>query len=283
MDPLTVAFLLLLFGAVTGFVGSLLGLGGGFLLVPLMTLALGIDIKTAVAVSIVAVVATSTGSGAASVRRGVANTRLGMFLEVATSAGAIGGAFVAISIGQNVLLALFGLALVAAIPFLLRPLAPPAEAAKSAVRDLIAPEKLRLAGHVEDGQGALVAYEVHRPAAGFVLSWFAGVISGLLGIGGGIVKVPTMRGVMGVPMKVSVGTSNFMIGVTASAAALVYFSRGAVDPVFAATAAIGVVAGTRYGARFMDRVETHRLVQAFAVVMAAMAASMFLKAAGVLP
>lgn len=283
MDLLTVAFLLLLVSVVTGFLGSLLGLGGGFLLVPAMTLALGIDIKVAVAVSIVAVVATSTGSGAASVRRGIANTRLGMFLEVATALGAIAGAFLALAIGREVLLILFGLALLGAVPFLVRPLGAPRNGTMAAVDNLLAPSKLRLAGRFENQKGGLVAYQVNRPALGLSLSWFAGVVAGLLGIGGGIVKVPTMHGVMGVPMRVAVGTSNFMIGVTASAAALVYFSRGAVDPILGPTAALGVVVGTRFGARLMERVDTKILVRAFAAIMIVMALSMFLKAAGVLP
>jgi uncharacterized membrane protein YfcA len=266
-----------------GYLGSLLGLGGGFLLVPIMTVALGIDIRIAVAVSIVAVVATSTGSGAASVRRGVANTRLGMFLEVATSAGGIAGAFVALAIAQDVLLALFAIALLCAIPFMLRPLSAPRNGAGAFVPTIISPTRLRLDGHYENEKGDLVAYEVHRPGAGLALSSFGGLVAGLLGIGGGIVKVPTMRGIMGVPMKVAVGTSNFMIGVTASAAALVYFSLGAIDPVLAATSALGVVVGTRYAARMVERLHTTHLVQAFAVVLALMSFSMFLKAAGVIP
>lgn len=283
VDPLTLAFVLILLGVVTGFLGSLLGLGGGFLLVPVMTLALGIDIKLAVAASLVAVVATSTGSGAASVRRGHANTRLGMFLEVATSAGGIAGAFIAITIGKDVLLALFGIALFAAIPFMLRPLAPPKNGSAGLVPSPIHPSRLKLDGHYEDASGTLVAYSVHRPGMGFLLSGVAGVVSGLLGIGGGLVKVPAMRGAMGVPMRVAVGTSNFMIGVTASAGALVYFSRGTVDPVLAATAALGVVVGSRYATKFVERIDTHRLVLIFAVVLAGMALSMFLKATGVIP
>ncbi len=282
-DPLTIGFLLVLLGVITGFLGSLLGLGGGFLLVPVMTLALGIDIKLAVAASIVAVVATSTGSGAASVRRGVANTRLGMFLEVATSIGGISGAFIALAIGADLLAVLFGVALLAAIPFMLRPLSAPKNGVDGLVPSPIHPSRLRLDGHFEDQRGEIVSYEVHRTGLGFLLSGFAGVISGLLGIGGGLVKVPTMRGAMGVPMKVAVGTSNFMIGVTASAAALVYFTRGSVDPILASTAALGVVVGSRIATRVVERIDTKRLVMAFSAVLAVMALSMFLKAAGVLP
>jgi hypothetical protein len=283
LDLLLVAALLFLGAAVAGFAGSLLGLGGGFLLVPLMTVALGVDIRVAVAVSIVAVVATSTGSGAASVRRGIANTRLGMFLEVATSAGAIGGAFIALTIGRELLLVLFGIALLGALPFMLRPLGPPEYGTPNTLGGLLSPGRLRLASHHEDSKGDLVPYAVHRPAAGLALSWCAGVVSGLLGIGGGLVKVPAMHAVMGVPIKVAVGTSNFMIGVTASAAALVYLSRGAVDPVLAATAALGVVLGTRYGTRRAETTRAEHLVKAFAGLLIAMAAVMFLKAAGVLP
>jgi uncharacterized membrane protein YfcA len=283
LDPLTVAFFLALSGVAAGFLGALLGLGGGFLLVPIMTLGLGVDIKVAVAVSLVAVVATSTGSGAASVRRGVANTRLAMFLEVATTLGAIAGAYIAISMGREFLFALFGIALLTAIPFMIRPLAPPKNGGTGIVPSLIHTSRLRLDGHYANEADDLVAYEVHRPGAGFALSWFAGVVSGLLGIGGGIVKVPTMRGVMGVPMKISIGTSNFMIGVTACAGALVYLARGTLDPVLAGTAALGVVVGSRYASQVVEGIDTRRLVLVFAVVMAAMALSMFLKAGGVFP
>jgi uncharacterized membrane protein YfcA len=283
IDPFAVAFFLFLGAIVAGYLGALLGLGGGFLLVPLMTVLLGVDIRIAIAVSIIAVVATSTGSGAASVRRGVANTRLGMFLEVATSAGAIGGAFLALALGGALLLILFGIALLCAIPFMIRPLGPPDAGIKHPLSEVLSPGRLRLNGHYEDASGRLVPYHVHRPGLGFALSGFAGLISGLLGIGGGIVKVPTMHAIMGVPIKVATGTSAFMIGVTASAAALVYFARGTVDPLLASSAAIGVVVGTRFGGRMQERMDTAGLVRVFAVVLALVALTMFLKAAGVLP
>jgi uncharacterized membrane protein YfcA len=276
----------LLIGAVAaGYIGSLLGLGGGFLLVPLMTVALGVDIRTAVAVSIVAVVATSTGSGAASVRRGVANTRLAMFLEVGTTLGAIAGALIALRIDRAALVALFGLALIGAVPFMLRPFKPPAEGNghDGPLDRVLAPSTLRLAGHFEDVTGAMRSYDIHRPAGGFTLSAFAGVVSGLLGIGGGIVKVPAMRAVMGAPIQVAIGTSNFMIGVTAAAGALVFFSEGAVDLVLASAAVVGVVIGTRYGTRRAETARADFLLKAFALVLVAMAATMFLKAAGVIP
>ncbi len=275
----------LLVGAVVaGYVGSLLGLGGGFLLVPLLTVGLGVEIHTAVAVSIVAVVATSTGSGAASVRRGVTNTRLAMFLEVGTTLGAITGAFVALSLGRDVLVALFGFALIGALPLMLRPLRPPPNGnGGNGLGRVLAPSRLRLAGHFEDSTGKLRPYEVHRPAAGFSLSAFAGVVAGMLGIGGGIVKVPAMRAVMGAPIQVAIGTSNFMIGVTAAAGALVYFSQGTVDIVLASVAVVGVYLGTRYGTRRAESARPEFLTKAFAAVLVVMAATMFLKAAGVVP
>lgn len=271
--------------AVAGYVGSLLGLGGGFLLVPLMTVALGVDIRVAVAVSIVAVVATSTGSGAASVRRGVTNTRLAMFLEVGTTLGAIAGALVALRIERAALVALFGVALISAVPFMIRPFRAPADGngVGGTIERVLGTSRLRLAGHFEDGSGAMRPYEVHRPAGGFSLAAFAGVVSGLLGIGGGIVKVPAMRAVMGAPIQVAIGTSNFMIGVTAGAGALVFFSQGAVDLVLASTAVIGVFVGTRYGTRRAESARPEFLTRAFAVILVAMAATMFMKAGGVIP
>jgi len=282
IDPTLVALALLTGSVAAGYIGSLLGLGGGFLLVPLMTVALGVDIRVAVAVSIVAVVATSTGSGAASVRRGVTNTRLAMFLEVGTTLGAIAGAFVALSIERGVLVAFFGVALLSAVPFMLRPFRPPAEGngEGQTLDRVLAPSRLRLAGHFEDATGAMRAYGLHRPASGFSLSAFAGVLSGMLGIGGGIVKVPAMRAVMGAPIQVAIGTSNFMIGVTAAAGALVYFSEGSVDLVLASTAVVGVFVGTRYGTRRAESARADVLGKAFAAVLVAMAATMFLKAAG---
>jgi uncharacterized membrane protein YfcA len=247
-----------------------------------MTVALGVDIRVAVAVSMVAVVATSTGSGAASVRRGVTNTRLAMFLEVGTTLGAIAGAFVALSIDRSLLVALFGLTLLAAVPFMLRPFRPPSEGngLTGAIERVVFPSKLRLSGHFEDATGTLRRYDLHRPAGGFSLATFAGVISGMLGIGGGIVKVPAMRAVMGAPIQVAIGTSNFMIGVTAAAGALVFFSQGAIDLFLASAAVVGVFVGTRFGTRRAERARADSLARAFAIILVTMALLMFLKAGG---
>jgi uncharacterized membrane protein YfcA len=280
MPPPVYFALLYLTAVVAGTFGALLGLGGGVLLVPALTLAFGIDIRYAIGASIVSVVATSSGAAATYVKEDLTNLRLGMFLESATTTGALFGAFVAGLIGGPALFFIFALAMVYAAVMMLRRSRLP-DAAAAVEPDAIA-RALRLAGRYEDrAAGRTVVYAVTGVPVGFLVSMLAGAVSGLLGIGGGAIKVPAMDLVMHVPLKAAVATSDLMIGVTAAASAGVYFARGDIDPFVAAPVAMGVVSGTVIGTRVMTRLSGARLRLIFALVLALVAVQMMLRGLGV--
>jgi hypothetical protein len=252
-----------------GFVGSLTGLGGGIIITPMLTLALGVDIRYAIGASLVSVIATSSGAAAAYVREGFSNIRIGMFLEIATTLGAVAGALLAGRISTGAISLIFGVALLYS-----------AYAASRARHEKFhdrAPDplatRLRLNGSYPT-PGGPSAYNVQRVPAGFSLMFGAGVLSGLLGIGSGAVKVIAMDQVMGIPFKVSTTTSNFMIGVTAAASAGVYLGRGYIDPGLAMPVMLGVVAGSLVGARVLTRAKTQWLRIIFGLVIGLMALEM---------
>lgn len=279
MPPLAYFFLIALAGIVAGGFGALLGLGGGIIIVPALTVIFHIDIHYAIGASIVSVIATSSGAAATYVKEHLADMRLGMFLEAATTSGAIIGAFAAAYIAGKVLYMIFAVVLVYGAIMMFRKRfmrePPPAEA------DYLA-RKLRLSGKYYDPAiKQTVPYTVTSVPVGFSLAMVAGGVSGMLGIGGGALKVPAMDIFMRVPMKVSTATSNFMIGVTAATSAGVYFSRGDIDPFIAAPVAIGVLAGTVIGTFAMKRVRSEGLRLMFAVVLVIFAIQMFLKGIGV--
>ena len=253
-----------------GFLGSLTGLGGGVIVTPVLTLFLGVDFRYAVGASLVSVIATSSGAAAAYVRDGYSNIRIGMFLEIATTAGASLGAFLGTRIPARYLSVLFGIILLQAAwqtsyqrKHRKAPL-PPDPLAK----------RLRLNGVYRTDDGTLQQYEVHRIKTGFGLMLGAGTISGLLGIGSGSLKVIAMDQAMQIPFKVSTATSNFMIGVTAAASASVYLSRGYVDPGIAMPVMLGVLAGSMIGARYLARLSVPLLRKVFAIVVGLMAIEM---------
>jgi len=252
-----------------GFVGSLTGLGGGVIITPVLTLFLGVDIRYAIGASLVSVIATSSGAAAAYVRDGLSNIRIGMFLEIATTFGALLGAFLALYVNAQVLVTIFGLVLLQAAWQTVRA---HKEAKADAPPDPLG-QKLALAGTYQTPEGPQ-SYEVHRVKAGFAMMFGAGAISGLLGIGSGTFKVIAMDQIMKLPFKVSTATSNFMIGVTAAASAGVYLSRGYVDPGLTMPVMLGVLIGSVTGARFMSRLPVKLLRQVFAVVTAAIAIEM---------
>ncbi len=259
-------------GILAGGLGALLGLGGGFIVVPALTLFFGVNIRLAIGASIVAVIATSSGAAAAYVRDHLANLRLGMFLEIATSTGAVTGAFLASVLVSRVLYVIFAVALgqsafaVASRKSIEHRAAQP--------RDALA-DRLALHGSYPDAaRRRVVDYRVARSKVGFALMYVAGVISGLLGIGSGTLKVPAMDLVMGLPIKVSTATSNFMIGVTAAASAGVYFERGDVDPLISAPVALGVLVGALGGARLLAGIRPRRLRILFATAVLAVAIDM---------
>jgi uncharacterized membrane protein YfcA len=217
--------LILLIGSYTaGLLGSLTGLGGGFVVIPLLTLALGVDIHYAIGASLVSAIATSSGSAAAYVKEGITNMRLGIFLEIATTIGAFTGAVLAAYIATHSIAILFGIILICSAIISLRK-KPVAIVTK---RSYLA-DKLKLNGSYPEGNKK-IEYSIINVGGGFFMMIFAGIISGIIGIGSGALKVVAMDGFMRVPFKVSTTTSNFMIGVTAAASAVVYLQRGYIDP-----------------------------------------------------
>lgn len=254
----------------TGIVGSLTGLGGGFILIPLLTLGFGIDIRYAIGASLVAVIATSSGSAAAYIKQGFPNIRIGMFLEIGSTAGALLGAFLAPFLPVSILGVLFGFVLLhSAFHSLRRPeVRHPADGGPDRWAEYL---KLNGAYPTPDGP---VAYRVHQVARGFLVMIVAGILSALLGIGSGIVKVIALDRVMGLPFKVSTTTSNFMIGVTAAASAGVYFGRGYIQPGLAMPVALGVLGGSFLGGRILPGAQTQRLRLLFSSVLVAVAAYM---------
>jgi uncharacterized protein len=255
--------------AVAGFLGALTGLGGGVVVVPALTLALGVDMQYAIGASLVSVIATSSGAAAAYVREGYSNIRIGMFLEIATTVGALAGAFLAGKVGTHALAIIFGAVLIhAALTSLFQ-----REDARARVESDSLARRLRLGGsYPVDGQRQ--EYGVRNVPAGFGLMFGAGALSGLLGIGSGAVKVLAMDRAMHIPFKVSTTTSNFMIGVTAAASAGVYLSRGYIDPRVAMPVMLGVLAGALLGTRVLVRARVRTLRLVFGVVILALAFEM---------
>jgi uncharacterized protein len=260
---------------VAGMLGSLLGLGGGMIVVPALTLLLGIDIRLAIGASIISVIATSSGAAAAYVRDRLANLRVAMFLELGTTAGAMTGAWVAGILHPRWLFVLFGLILGYSAFAMLRPRARTAPAHHGEVR---LAHRLRLhSSYFDDERGGEVFYEPARPVLGLSLMYVAGIVSGLLGIGSGALKVPAMDLAMELPIKVSTATSNFMIGVTAAASAGLYFARGQIDPFVAAPVAIGVLFGAFTGSRLLSRASSRGLRITFVVVLIVVSLQMLLR------
>lgn len=254
-----------------GFLGALTGLGGGVVIVPLLTIGLGVDIRYAVGASLVSVIATSSGAAAAYVREGFTNMRVGMLLEIATTLGALAGAALAAVLAPTLIAVIFGLVLLHSAWTSLRP---PAGLPSSLGPDPLA-ARLRLDGSYPSAEGPL-HYHVRNVPAGAALMALAGILSGLLGIGSGAVKVLAMDRAMRLPFKVSTTTSNFMIGVTAAAGAGVYLARGYIDPGLAMPVMLGVLAGSLLGARVLTSASSRHLRVVFAVVIAALGAEMIL-------
>ena len=281
MMHLSLLTLLLIFGGsvLAGVIGSLVGLGGGVLLVPMLTLAFGLPIQYAIGTSIVAVIATSSGSAAAYVRDHLTNIRVGLFLVMATTLGAVSGAFLAGFLVPNVLFLIFGVVLlISAVPLIFKI----GEELPKGVRNDRWANWLGLSSSYPDRQlGREVAYQVTRTPAGLAMMYVAGVLSGLLGIGSGSFKVIAMDTVMRLPMKVSTTTSNFMIGVTAAASAGIYFSRGDIPPLIAAPVALGVLLGAFIGSRLLVRLSNKTLRLIFLPVMAIIAMQMVMRGLGI--
>jgi uncharacterized membrane protein YfcA len=269
----TVLTLIILVGSyLAGLLGSLTGLGGGVVIIPLLTILLGVDIQYAIGASLISVIATSSGSAAAYVKEGITNIRLGMFLEIATTAGAMVGALIAVYIPTNFIAVLFGVILILSAVMSLRKKSQQIHQQKSELA-----EKLKLNGSFPTPTGE-VAYSVRNVGGGFFMMLFAGVISGLLGIGSGALKVLAMDGIMRIPFKVSTTTSNFMIGVTAAASAVVYLQRGYIDPGLSMPVAIGVLLGALTGSKILVHTSSSGWLRwVFALVVTFLASQMIYK------
>jgi uncharacterized membrane protein YfcA len=261
-----------------GVLGALAGIGGGILVIPALTVIFGVDIRLAIGASIISVIATSSGAAAAYVRDRLTNMRVGMFLELATTIGAVIGALLAAVVASSVLYLLLGVVLLFSafmqVARLGEELPPAVEPSAAAVR-------LKLASSYPDARLGEVSYAARNVPAGFVLMWLAGLLSGLLGIGSGVLKVLAMDGAMRLPMKVSSATSNFMIGVTAAASAGIYLGRGDVDVSIATPVALGVLAGALVGARVLVRLHNRHVRLIFLPVLLVVAAQMLLRGLGV--
>jgi uncharacterized protein len=253
-----------------GLLGSLTGLGGGVVLVPLLTLFFKVDIRYAIGASLVSVIATSSGAAAAYVREGFSNIRIGMFLEIATTLGALLGAFLASIMPTKSLALIFGVMLLYSA-YLSRKPRPRAE--RNLPPNQLA-TRLRMNGSFPSEEGGTRPYNVQNVPAGFSLMFCAGALSGLLGIGSGAVKVLAMDQAMKIPFKVSTTTSNFMIGVTAAASAGIYLNRGYVDPGLSMPVMLGVLAGSLIGAKILMKAETKILRLVFSLVIAFLGAQM---------
>lgn len=286
LTPLTVAGLALL-GLGAGTLGALVGVGGGIIVVPTLVLGFHLDIRTAISTSLVAVVATSTAAGSVYVGRGLTNMRLAMTLEIFTTLGGISGGLLAVLISPQALAALFGVIMGVTAALLLRgsdPARRPGAAPPASSEPMPMGEEHpgRLAGTYYDAHAArLIEYHAVRLPLGGAISALAGTISGMLGVGGGFLKVPAMALGMNVPIKVAAATSNFMIGVTAIASLFIYLARGFVSPLIAAPVALGVTAGALAGTRLAGRVSGRVLRRILSVVVIVVGIEMFLKAFGV--
>lgn len=289
---------------VAGGLGSLLGLGGGFVIVPILTLVFHVDIQLAIGTSIVAVVATSAAGAARNVAGSLTNLRVAVFLAMATTVGAVTGAYLAGVVDASVLFALFGVVLcVSALQMLakLRRAGPHRSPAAPAPEPSVAPafasarssdgappsepaawaDRLELhSAYYDEASQEEVPYAVRNAGFGLGLMYLAGAISGLLGIGSGALKVPAMDLAMHLPMKVSTSTSNLLIGLTASASSLVYFARGDVDPLVAGPVALGMLLGAALGARVLRKMSSDKVRVLFVVVLLVVGAQMLWKGIG---
>lgn len=264
--------LLLLTAVAAGFLGALLGLGGGIIIVPVLTLVYKIDIRYAIAASLVSIVATSSGAAASYLKDNLTNLRLAVVLEVGTVSGAIVGFLLAIYIKAQFLFLLFGVFLLFSALMMLRN----RDEHSSSVNHPWA-EKLKLDSSYPRADGTFVSYKVENVPLGLLAMFFAGILSALLGIGSGIFKVLAMDGAMKLPIKVSSATSNFMIGVTASASAGAYLLKGDVRPEITAPVAVGIIIGSFIGAKVMVRMPAATIRKIFVVVLSIVSVQMIMK------
>ena len=272
LNVLEFTFLVWAGSLAAGFLGALTGLGGGVVLVPLLTIFFHVDLRYAIGASLVSVIATSSGSAAAYVKEGFSNIRIGMFLEIATTLGALLGAYLTAKVPANAIAIIFGLVL-AYSAYVSRRVRPRTDVEQPP--DPLA-TKLKMNGTFPDTSGVR-SYNVYHVPTGFGVMFGAGALSGLLGIGSGALKVVAMDQAMKIPFKVSTTTSNFMIGVTAAASAGVYLSRGYIDPSLAMPVMLGVLLGSLIGTRVLVKTQTKSLRLVFSIVIVLLGAEMLFK------
>jgi uncharacterized membrane protein YfcA len=260
-----------------GVIGALIGLGGGIIITPLLVLAFGIDIRYAMGAALASVIATSSGAAAAYLRDGISNMRIGLFLCVATTIGAVCGALLTTVLDPTALSIIFGVALLASVALSFQK-KPGKDTTERAFDPLAI--KLRLPGTMPTANGP-TAYGVFHVLPGFLVMWVAGVLSGLLGIGSGAFKVLAMDQIMRIPFKVTTATSNFMIGVTAAASVGVYLKRGFFDPALVAPVALGVLGGAFLGARLLPVAPVKLLRVIFLTAVSIIGVQMILRGLGV--
>ena len=276
MSPLLIVSLMLLGGLAAGVIGSLTGLGGGLVIVPLLTLVFHLPVPQAVGVSLLGVIATSTGAAPRFVGTGLANIRVGLFLQVAASSGALLGALISHRVPEHFLFLIFGIVMLYSAIMSFVPT--PHDAAGATQSSRLA-ERFRLGSRYRDGD-RWVDYRVTGVAPGFGIMVGAGFLSALLGIGSGVFKVLAMDKLMRLPFKVSTATSNFMIGMTAATSAGYYLSHGDIPPLTAGAVILGVIAGAYAGGHWMKRIPTRLLRRLFALVLCFIALDMLLKGLG---
>jgi len=265
----------------SGVLGAMLGMGGGTIMVPLLIFLLKVPIHVASGASIIAVVATSSAAAVSYVREEMTNMRLGMFLELATTIGAVTGAFLISVMTESALRTVFGISLLYAASTMFLQSRRMERSWAQRPNDAIA-DRLHLEGsYFDSARNESITYGVSNTPITFIISYVAGIVSGLLGIGGGGIKVPAMNAVGGIPMKVAVATSNFMIGVTAAASALVYIRHGYCDAFLTAPVVLGTLAGALIGARLIRHVRGVDLKKVFVVVLLVLGLRMILSGVGV--
>lgn len=264
---------LLLVSVVAGFLGSILGLGGGTIVVPFLTLVLGVDIRYAIAASLISIVATSSGAAAAYLRDHLTNLRVAVLLEIGTVVGAMTGFLITSRIESRWLYAVFGVFLFFSCLMMLRK-------KKDNITSIDHPwsKKLNLAGNYRHENGSMIEYKVEKVPFGLITMFFAGIMSALLGIGSGIFKVLAMDNAMKMPLKVSTATSNFMIGVTAAGSAGAFLLQGDIRPDIACPVALGIIMGSYVGGRTMPKMKAATLRKIFVIAMSIVAFQMLKKA-----
>lgn len=269
MTIITFTLIILIGAFLAGLIGSLSGLGGGIIIIPLLTIFLGVDIHYAIGTALVSVIATSSGSAAAYVREGITNMRLGIFLEVATTVGAVCGALLSTIAPTSFIAVLFGLTLIFSALNSLRKKEEHVVKESSPLA-----QKFRLAGTYPSHDGKLIHYGTKNVVGGFGMMGIAGMMSGLLGIGSGAFKVIAMDNIMRIPFKVSTTTSNFMMGVTATASSVIYIQKGYIEPSICMPVVIGVLFGAMAGAKILVKTNPKKLRIFFSVLIFVLAVNM---------